>query len=99
MIFARLPVAPPLFQLRVGKLHIQRTVLSIQLDDVPIMEESDRAARRRFRAHMPDAEAARGAGEASIGDERHLVAHALPVERSGGGEHLAHAGAAARALV
>src|SRR4051812_40633418 len=99
MIFARLPFAPPLFQLRVGKLHIERAVLSIELDNVTIMEKSDRPARRRFRTHMADAEAAGGAGETSIGDERHFVAHALAVERGGGGQHLTHAGTAARALV
>ncbi len=39
------------------------------------------------------------AGEAAVGDQRHLVAHALAVERRGRRQHLAHAGAAARALV
>src|SRR3546814_6997572 len=48
---------------------------------------------------MADAEAARGAGEATVGDQRHLVAHALPVERGGGRQHLAHARAALGAFV
>src|SRR3546814_2008303 len=54
---------------------------------------------RRLRPDVADAEAARGAGEAPIGDQRHLVAHALAVDRRGGGEHFAHAGAALGALV
>ena len=65
----------------------------------PSRRSADRAADRRLRADMADAEAARRAGEAAVGDERDLVAHALAVERRRGGEHLAHAGAAARALV
>ena len=48
---------------------------------------------------MADAEAARRAGEPAVGDERDLVAHALAVESRGGGQHLAHAGTAARPLV
>src|SRR5512144_2346278 len=48
---------------------------------------------------MADAKAAGRAREAAVGDERHLVAHALAVERSRGREHLAHAGAAFGALV
>ena len=56
-------------------------------------------AFRGFGADMADAEAARRAGEAAVGDERHLVAHALAIDGGGGRQHLAHAGAAARALV
>ena len=48
---------------------------------------------------MADAEAARGAGEAAVGDESHLVTHALTIERRRGRQHLAHAGAAARAFI
>ena len=40
---------------------------------------------------MADAEAARGAAEAAIGDQRDLVAHTLPIQRRRGAEHLAHA--------
>jgi hypothetical protein len=45
------------------------------------------------------AKAAGCARETTVGDERHPVAHALAVERCRGGKHLAHAGAAFRALV
>src|SRR5690606_5632624 len=48
---------------------------------------------------VADAEAACGARETPVGDQGDLVAHALAVERRRGGEHLAHAGAAARAFV
>ena len=65
----------------------------------PSCEEADRPAERRLRPDMADAEAARAAGEAAVGDQRDLLADALAVERRGGRQHLAHAGAAARALV
>src|SRR5438045_8732180 len=48
---------------------------------------------------MADAEAARAAREATVGDQRNLVACTLAVKRRGGGQHLAHAGAALGALV
>src|SRR4029079_7304575 len=48
---------------------------------------------------MADAEAARRAGETPVGNQRHLAAGALAVERRRGREHFAHAGTAARALV
>ena len=48
---------------------------------------------------MADAEPARRAGEAPVGDQRDLAAHALPVERGRRRQHFAHAGAALRPLV
>ena len=47
----------------------------------------------------PDANAARRAGEAPVGQQRDLLAHLLAVDQRGDAEHLAHAGPAARALV
>ena len=44
-------------------------------------------------------EAARGAGEAAVGEQRDGVAEPLPHDRRGDGEHLAHARAAGGALV
>ena len=48
---------------------------------------------------MADTETTRTAGEAPIGDERHLLAQALPVKRRRGGKHLAHAGSTLGAFV
>src|SRR3954454_6333780 len=48
---------------------------------------------------MADAEAARRAREAPVGDQCDLAAGALPGQCRRGGEHLAHAGAAFGALV
>src|SRR5207247_2203397 len=44
-------------------------------------------------------QAARGAAEAAVGEESDLLAQALADQRRGDAQHLAHAGAAARALV
>src|SRR5690242_14137855 len=99
VVFARLPLALALGQFVGGQLHVERSLHGIDLDDVAVADQPDRAADRRFRSDMADAEAARRAGEASVGDERDLFAGALAVERGRGREHLAHAGAAARSLV
>ena len=47
---------------------------------------------------MSDHDAVRGAGEAPVGDQRDLFAQALPHDRRGHRQHLAHARAARRAL-
>ena len=80
-------------------LTSMRALVGVDRDDVAVAQKRDRAADRRLRPDMADAEAARRAGEAPVGDQRDLVAHALAVKRRGGRQHLAHAGAAARALV
>ena len=69
------------------------------LDDVAVAQQRDRAADRGLGADMADAEAARRAGEPSVGDQRDLAAHALAVERGGGRQHLTHAGAALGTLI
>src|SRR3712207_8074959 len=45
-------------------------------------------SHRRLRPDVADAEAAGRAGEAAVGDQRHLVAHALAVDRRGDAQHL-----------
>ena len=44
-------------------------------------------------------QAARGAAEAAVGEQRDRLAHALADDRRRDAEHLAHAGAALRAFV
>src|SRR4249919_415388 len=96
---ARLPLALAFRKLVGGKLHVERSLHRIDLDDVAVADEPDRAADRGFRSDMADAEAARRAGETSVGDERDFFAGALAVERGRCRQHLAHAGAAARSLI
>ena len=67
-------------------------------DDVAVLEQADGPADRGFRADMADAQAAGAAGEAAVGDQRNIL-DAEAVERRGGRQHLAHAGAALRPFV
>src|SRR6185437_9199045 len=99
VVLARLPGLAPRRQLGIAELDIERARLGIDGDDVAVAQQADRAADRRFRADMADAEAAGGTREAAVGDERHLVAHALAVDRRRRRQHLAHAGAAARPFI
>src|SRR5262249_31313797 len=96
---ARFPILAPPLQLLCGELHIQRAFFRIDLDDVAVAQQPDRAAYGGLGSDVADAKPARRAREAPVGDERDFAVGALAVERRGGGEHLAHAGAAARSLV
>src|SRR5664280_208558 len=95
----RLPLALALGQLVGRQLDVQGAFLGIELDDVAVAQQRNRPAQCRFRSDMANAEAAGGAGEAAVGDQRNLIALPLAIERSRGREHLAHAGTAARALI
>src|SRR4029450_9467341 len=96
---ARLPLALALGQFVRGKLDVEGTFHRIDLDDVAVTNEPDRPPDRSLRTDVADAEPACCAGEASVGDQRDLLAGALAVQRRGGRQHLAHAGTAARSLV
>ena len=73
--------------------------LDVEDDRVAVAHGRDRAAARRLRRDVADHQAVRRAREAAVGDQRDLVAEALADERAGHVQHLAHAGAAGRALV
>src|SRR5712671_7013232 len=82
-------------QLGLAELDVEGADLRVHGDDVAVAQQPDRAADGRLGPDMADAEAPGGAREAPVGDERHLLAHALAIDGRGGREHLAHAGAAA----
>ena len=63
-------------------------------DRVAVAHERDRPAAERLRRDVADHQPVRRAGEAAVGDQRHLVAEALADERRRDVQHLAHAGAA-----
>ena len=65
----------------------------------PSRHGGDRAADRGLGGDVAGHEAAGGAGEAAVGEQRDLLAQAEADERRGHRQHLAHPGAAARALV
>src|SRR5690606_15486111 len=96
---ARLPCAAAPLQFLVVEVHVDRAVHGVDGDYVAVLQERDRTANGRFRSHMADAETARRAREAPVGDERKFVAHALAVKRRRRREHLAHARSALWALV
>src|SRR5690606_4688226 len=90
----RLPLGPAFGQYLLRHVEVDRAGFGIDADGVAILDQRDRATFGGFRADMADAEAARGAREAAIGDQRDLLAHAEAIERGGGREHFAHARAA-----
>src|SRR5207247_3607282 len=59
----------------------------------------NRPATERLGSDVADAEPARRAGEAPVGNQRDRFAQARTDDRAGDREHLAHAGSPARPLV
>src|SRR6266849_4548911 len=96
---ARRPHGFAFRKLHVGQFYVKCSNDSIDLDDVPVLQEPDGAAQGSLRADMADAEAAGRAGETTVGDEGDLAAHALPGQRRRGRKHLTHPRTAARPLV
>ena len=97
---ARLPGGAPAREL--GGVEQQRRACARSpsiADPVAVAHQRDRPAERCLGADVADHQAARRAREAAVGEERDLLAHALAVDERGDAEHLAHAGAAARAFV
>src|SRR5262245_46739125 len=79
VVAARFPLLLALRQFRVAEVYVQCTLFRIDADPVAVLQQADRPAHRGFRPDMADAKAPGRAGEASIGDQRHLVAHTLAV--------------------
>ena len=90
---------PPLREFAVVDQQIHAARAGIDPDAVAVAHQRQRTADEGFRRDIADAHAARRAGEASVGDQRDLLAHPLPVDQRGDAEHLAHAGTADRTLV
>src|SRR4029078_1263571 len=99
VVLARLPLRLARGAIPGGEFHVERTLHRIDLDDVAVADQADRAADRRLRPDMAHAETARGAREASLRDHRDFFSRALSVKRGRGREHFAHAGTAARPFV
>src|SRR5829696_8069564 len=85
-----------------GRLLMMRRWLSDIREDMRFGSGagvSHRPLPGRLGPDMADAEAARRAREAPVGDQRHLLAHALAIKCGSGRQHLAHAGAALGAFI
>ena len=63
---------------------------NINGDRVVLFNEANRSAERRFWCNVRDHESVRCAREATVGDQRDLIAKPLANECGGDGEHLAH---------
>src|SRR5262245_54179436 len=68
LVLPRLPFLLAARQFGCVQVHIDGAGHCIDGDDVAVAQEPDRSAEDRFRTDMADAEAARGAGEAAVGD-------------------------------
>src|SRR5262245_44597496 len=86
-----LPTLGPRLELGRRQRDVERSLVGIEGDHVAVAQERDRPAYRGLRPDMAHAETPRCAGEAAVGDQRHLAAHALSVEGGGGRQHLTHA--------
>src|SRR5690606_29572077 len=96
---ARLPDLAALGQRGLVDFEVDGARFGVDRDHVAVHDQRDRPAFGRLGPDVSDAEAARRAGEAPVGDQRDALAHALAIERRSRREHLAHAGAALGALV
>src|SRR5439155_777857 len=95
----RAPAREALADRRVVHQDVEATLLDVEGDRVALLDRGDRAADGRLGRDVAGHQAARGAAEAAVGQERDLLAQAFTHERRGDAQHLAHARAAARALV
>src|SRR3569832_2747376 len=96
---ARPPFGLALGQFFVSQYYVKSSNHRVDLDDVTIAQQCDRAADGGLRPHMADAEAARGARQAAVGAQGALAAHSLPRQRCRRRKHFTHSGTAARPLV
>src|SRR5438093_12747687 len=79
--------------------EIESALVHVERDPVALLDRGDRAAYRRLGRDVAGHQATRRAAEAAVGQERDLLAQTLADQRRGDAQHLAHARAAARALV
>src|SRR3954453_10175143 len=95
----RLPIVSASSEFLLVDQHIHPPVRCIDPDPVTIAYQRQGTADEGLGRHIADAHSARGAGEPSIRDQGHLLAHALSVDQRGDAEHLAHAWAANRPFI
>src|ERR1044072_2523967 len=93
------PGLPAPRQFGVVDQNIHPARRGVNQDAVAVAQERQRATDKRFRRDIADAHAAGGAGEAAVGDQSHLLPHALAVDQRGDAEHLPHAGSPDWSLV
>src|SRR3954471_9556281 len=90
---------PPALELGAAHQQLEPPARRVDADAITILYQRDRPACGRLGRDIADHHAARRAGEAAVGKERHLLAHSLAVDQRRDAEHLAHARTALRAFV
>src|SRR6185436_6643894 len=75
---SRLPFGSTFGEFGVGQLYVKSPDVGVDLDNVAILQQGDRAPYGRLRPDMADAEPTRGAREPAVRDEGNLAAHPLP---------------------
>ena len=68
-------------------------------DGIAVLDDADRSTDRGFRRDVADDKSVAATGEASVGDQRDVLAETFAHDGAGRRKHLAHAGAADRAFV
>src|SRR5699024_1286059 len=79
--------------------EIEGSAGDVDHDAITVLDERDGAAVDRLGGDVADAEAPGAAAEAAVGDEGAFLSPTGALERTGDGEHLAHARTALRTLV
>ena len=95
----RLPGAAARLQFRGGDEQADAALLCVNTNFVPVFHQRQRPARIGLRRDVADHKAVRPAGKTAVGDQGDVAAQALAGDGAGGGEHLPHAGTAARPFV
>ena len=85
---------PSSWRSRCRQFDVDGARLGVDDDRVTVAHRRDRAAVGRFGRDVPDEDAVGDAGEATVGDQRHVVAEATALELDGQHHHLGHAGRA-----
>ena len=95
----RLPGLPPQCEFLLVDQNVHPACAGIDPDAIAVAQQRQRSADKGFRRDIADTHAARRTGKPSVGDQRDLLAHSLPVDQRGDAEHLAHAGTADRTFI
>ena len=95
----RLVLRHPALDLVVVERHVEPPRRDVDRHLVALAQGGDRPTLHRLRRDVADHQPAGAAREAAVGDQRHLLAEPLADDRGGDLQHLAHPGAAGRALV
>ena len=90
----RFPLGHALAQCGVADLDFQNALIDVDVNGVAFVYGGDRSAQRGFGRDVAHHQAASGAAEAAVGQQRYRSAQAFADNRRSHAQHLAHAGTA-----